>query len=1262
MRLRYLYILVLFYLPVCVFGQRFSIEIDWVLSDSLIYFKNASFNQDEEMLPSYNMKIPWEANGKMPVVNVSIAKSSGLDPGLAVQIPAGALPSEPLLSYNIVYENKHPMLQISYLPLFSKEDGSIMKVEALDIEIARTEKLAALKSERKGRFAAQSLLSSHSWYKIAVESTGIHKLTYEQLEELGVSNPATVKLFGAGALPLPEDYSNGNYDDLTELPVYKFLGTDQLFGPGDYLLFFAQGPVSWKYNTNYEQFIQDIHYYSNRGYYFITDGLGPSSSPETASTVSDPADQIITTYDYRDFVEEESYNLLKSGREWFGDKFYTTLRYAYPFTIENLVLQDSVRIFLRAAGRSNETSNMRLYANSKNIGELAFSAVNLSNYTSTYAREDQQLFKNKTDQEILTLELEYLQPNSNSYAWLNYIALNARSHLRFTGDELDFRDTKSVSFGETGEFQLGNSTNSTVIWDVTTPYHPIAIPVSHSGDKTTFKASLSELREYIAFDPAGTFPEPVTEGKGLGLIANQDLHGSGAPDMLIVTTDELMEQAERLAEHRRINDNLNVLIVTQEMVFNEFSSGTPDVSALRNYLKMYYDKEEETALKYLLLFGDGSFDNRDTSTANPNLLLTYQSSNSLVPTSSYVSDDFFGLLDTGESLYDGLLDIGVGRMPASNIDEAKTLVDKIIEYDEVETMGEWRNFICLIGDDEDSNIHMKQANSLAEDIEENYPQYNINKIFLDAYIQETTPTGDLYPDVTRAINDQMDRGALIVNYTGHGGVTGLAHEKILDLTNIKAWRNKGKYPLFMTATCEFSRYDEYNASEGAELTSAGEEVLLNPEGGSIALFTTTRLVYSRPNHVLNERFYERVFAKKDNGDCYRLGDIIVYSKNNAGPGINKRNFSLLGDPSITLSFPKNVVITDSINHKPLEQSIDTISALEFVTISGHIEDQMGNLIANASGTVIPIVFDKKNKLTTLANDGGDTFEFMSRNNILYKGNVSVKNGRFKFSFYVPKDISYSIGQGKISYYALLDDTDGHGSTDQLTIGGLGDLTFIDTVGPRIELYMNDTLFNDGGIVNNDPELLVYIVDAHGINTTGNGIGHDITAMLNNDRVNSLILNEYYVYETDSYSTGTARYAYKDLLPGDHVVTVKVWDIFNNSAVASLNFKVVESLEMLLNEVYNYPNPFIDYTYFNVEHNRSGHDLDIVIRIYDLQGNLITVLEDKQFAIGNRLDPIYWSGNGRGGATIEGGLYVYKILIRTEEGEEALESGRLLIYR
>jgi hypothetical protein len=1256
-------VFVIFLLPGILYGQKHTFNLEWDDASDIPKF-TGSYYPDDPSVPWFFFSTDWSYAGMEPEVSFQVTRSSRLPDKYHPAVSSASFSSPARPSAHLVYEKKRPVLHIRLNPLYRDPgSGDLMRVESFTLQTVPRKPMAVLKSAEKGMYQSDSRLASGDWFKVGVNTTGIHRITYEQLQQLGIQNPASVSIHGAGAILLPENFTDGYYDDLQPVPFLMVKGPDQLFGPGDYLLFFARGPVSWSYNPGSRFWSQQLHPYSTAGYYFITDDLGPGSSPAEEVLSTEGVDFIVSNYDVRAFLEEEKYNLLNSGKTWYGDKYSVNLTGTYPFSLDGLSLSDSLRIRATVAARSNMLSTFDVSANGTLIGSIIASTVNLSSYTSTYAVQRSEIFPYKANQEIVSVRITYNRPNDNSEAWLNHITVNGRANLALAGDELLFRDSRSAGFGNVSEFRLQGAGAKTRIWDVTDPDQPLNIVYSLNGSTASFKLETNDIREFIAFNTDGDFPSPLLEGAGLGRVENQNLHGTAAPDLLIIYHEAFLEQAERLAAHRRINDGLDVLLATQEQVFNEFSSGTPNVAALRNYLKKYYDTgSPDNIPRYLLLFGDGSYDNRETANYNPNLILTYQSDNSLAPTSSYVSDDFYGLLDSGEDLNSGLLDIGIGRLPASTLDEATLLVDKIIAYDSTSTIGEWRNFITFIGDDEDSNIHMRQANSLAEFVEDEYPAYNVNRIFLDAYTQEVTSTGDRYPDVTRAINNQMDRGALIINYTGHGGVTGLAHEKILDLTSIKSWDNEGKWPLFMTATCEFSRYDEYNHLEKIEVSSAGEEVLLNPIGGSIALFTTTRLVYSAPNHELNEQFYNIVFERDENNEPYRLGDIIAFSKNQSSPGINKRNFTLLGDPSMSLSFPKHLVLTDSINSMPVEAFNDTLSALDFVTVSGHITNQQGQVLSGFNGKVTPIVYDKMNNIQTLANDGGNPMDFQARNSILYKGNATVTNGKFSFSFYIPKDINYLTGPGKISYYGTNGTEDAHGSEENFLIGGIGGAFSNDTSGPVIRVFMNDSLFRNGGIVDPSPELLVYVRDEYGINTTGNGIGHDITATLNDDRYNAIVLNEFYQGDTDSYNSGTLRYSYRNLPEGKHTIVVKVWDIFNNSAQESLDFVVVESASMLLEQVYNYPNPFVDQTWFNIEHNRPGEQFEVTIRIYDMNGRLTALLRQNVYSSGYRLEPVSWNGTGFGGATLGGGVYVYQVLVRSGSGEERAGTGRLVIKR
>jgi len=1264
--MKYTLIIWLAFLMPVLSAQSESVVIEWNAHHGRYSFPHALYEDGWNTLPYYTRNIPWDAAGMLPEVDLEVTAASPVDAAAMNSVPTGHVGTEPSLETALVREMGRNILSVKVLPFFYDESGSLLKVDAMEFRIGRKMALARLKSQSTGSWKEQSVLSSGTWYKVAVSESGMHSFTYEQLREMGIQDPGSVRIYGTGARLLPEAYSQGALDDLEPVPVHFASGADGLFSPGDQVLFYAEGPVSWSYNQEESMFIHQLHPYSDKGYYFITESQGLPVLPETLSTSGGSPGQTITEFDYRDYVEDEIYNLLRSGREWYGDIYEVNLQDNYAFRLPGHVAGDTARVRVALAARSGVTSSFQIRVNNQNKGRASIRSADLSTYTSTYAYTKDTTVWYIPESDNLTVSLTYNRPDSNSEGWLDYISLNARSPLVLgTEDQVSFRESRKAGAGQIRSYRVGNAANA-VIWDITQPASPMQVPYTVSGSAAEFTLQEDGIREYIAFNPDGSFPSPDYTSEGLGSMENQNLHGLAHPDMVIITPTEFLEQARRLADHRSAKDGLEVEVVIQEQVFNEFSSGTPDVTAIRNFMKMFYDRSNAggngESCKYLLLFGDGSFANRDQpgKSNNPNKLLTYQSPNSLSPTLSYVSDDFFGLLDTDEAMYNGLLDIGIGRFPVSTPEQAEQLVDKVIAYDDPANHGDWRNQICFIGDDEDSNIHMRQADELATYVNGQYPSYNINKIYLDAYPQEKTATGFRYPDVVRAINNQVNRGALIINYTGHGGTDALTAEKIVTLNSISSWSNKGQLPLFMTATCEFSRYDDYALGQDLDKTSAGEQVLLSTIGGGIALFTTTRLVYSGPNHVLNEKFYEVVFEKDQDGSNYRLGDIIAYSKNNTGAGVNKRNFTLLGDPSMRLSYPENYVVTDSINGIEIELFGDTVSAFDWVTISGHVETREGNFLDGFNGEVYPVVFDKEKTVETLANDNVPVWNFKTRNSILYSGKATVKDGRFHFGFFVPKDINYAYGFGKISYYSSDTHIDAHGSTEQFKVGGIGNENVVDNDPPEVTLFMNDTFFIQGGITDDHPTLLVYASDNFGINTTGNGIGHDLTATLDGNRMDAIILNEFYQANTDSYNSGIIRYPYSNLSEGRHEITVKIWDIHNNSSQETIDFMVVTSEEMLLEQILNYPNPFEGETLFSIQHNRPDRQMELQIRIYDLNGQLVRLIKKKVFSSGYRLEPVPWDGTGTGGSGLGAGTYLYQVILSTEEGETASESGKLIM--
>jgi hypothetical protein len=718
---------------------------------------------------------------------------------------------------------------------------------------------------------------------------------------------------------------------------------------------------------------------------------------------------------------------------------------------------------------------------------------------------------------------------------------------------------------------------------------------------------------------------------------------------LIVVHPSLLAQANRLAQFHNTRDGLRVKVVTTDQVFNEFGSGSPDPTAIRDWAKMYYDRygaDPAGKPKYLLLFGDASFDYRDRLKGNINLVPPYESVSSLDVLTTYTSDDFFGFLDDNEDINSGAvinyLDIGIGRIPAKNIDEAKNFVDKVEAYFSNESFGPWRNNLTFIADDEDQNLHLQDAETITATAATTAPVFDLQKVYLDAYRQESGSGGSSYPLANQAINNQVFNGTLLWNFTGHGGPRRLAEETILDLDIVNGWNNPNRLPLFLTATCDFAPYDN------PLLNSIGENILVRPKTGGIALMTTTRLVFAFSNRIMNDNYIKFALQPDANGKYRSLGDAMKDAKNytyqTSGDITNNRKFTLLGDPALTIAFPQLKVQASRINGLPVTQ-VDTLSATEKITIEGEVTDQQGNLQGSFNGNVYPVVFDKLQSITTLANDPtSQPAAFSVRNNILFKGKASVSNGKFSFSFKVPKDINYQFGNGKLSLYAENGSNDGNGAFTNFIVGGTGNNVDDDSKGPEMKSYLNDEKFVNGGTTNENPILILKLSDSSGINTAGTGIGHDIVATLDNDNRKFYILNDFYQSDLNSYQTGQVRFQLPELEPGPHTLKIKAWDVLNNSSEILLDFTVANDENLELTHVLNYPNPFTTHTQFWFEHNKPGQDLLVRIQIFSLSGRAIKILERTINTPGNRSSELEWDGRDEYGDKIGRGVYFYKLSV------------------
>jgi len=1222
-----------------------------------LFFENAHYYNHNTLLPYYFEIISVNSsNAKAKVTNLQYEPLSKNELSY-LQYP-DSIPQKLFYESEIKYSRNQAFLQFNLLPLRKNSaTNQLEKLVSFAIEIVAGSSPSQTDTKKTKAFTNQSVLKSGKWVKIKIKETGIYQLTYNELLELGIDDPSKLKIYGNSEGMLSVSNTEECQDDLRRNAIYFEKGSDGIFNQNDYILFFAKGPDQWTYNESEDFYSCTRHIYSDYNYFFLTSNNNPNEEITTLSSSSQPINETITTFTDYIHYEKNNVNLIESGQLWFGETFDVTTSYSFDFDFPNLIKTQPVNIKTALAARSSSNSSFTIKSGAQTIATPPFDPVNMSSYTSTFAVRNIITEDFSSNNDDFTITIDYNKPSPSSKGWLDYITLNAQRQLNMSGDQLRFNYFNADAVEKTIEFRIQNASEVTKIWKVNTPTTPINLEKQNVASNTiSIKVKVEPgLNEFIAFNPENSLNPTL-----VGTVSNQNLHALGHRDMIIVTHPDFISQAQSIADLHSSEDGLSVAITTPEQIFNEFSSGTPDAAAIRNFIRMIYQRATTTdTLKYLLLMGDGSYDHKSITAENINYVMTYQSENSLTPTASFVTDDFFGLLDATDNIEfsnSGLVDIGIGRLPVKSAQEAQQMVDKIYHYTDFNNRGDWINSITFVGDDEDNNIHMRDADRIAIKVDSTYPHFFINKIYLDAYPQQKTAVSESYPEVSQLINEQINNGILIFNYTGHGGENGLAHERIITIDNINSWKNKNKLAVFMTATCEFSRFDNH------KYVSAGERVLLNPNGGGIALFSTTRLVYSSPNYILNQNFFNHVFEKDYKNNYHTLGDVMRLAKNTSGTENNKRNFTLLGDPALKLPLPNYTIITDSINHKDVLHNTDTLKALGKVTIHGHIADETNNIITNYNGLVYPMVLDKKRTITTLGNDGEIPMDFQTQNNILYKGKASVSNGHFQYSFVVPKDISYNYENGKISYYSLSSSSDAKGYFNDFIIGGTDNSAPPDHVGPQIKLYMNDENFVSGGVTDQNPVLYAILSDSSGINTVGNGIGHDITAILDNNTSDILVLNDYYESDVDNYQKGKIEYLFNKLEEGEHQIKVKVWDVYNNSSEGVLDFMVAESEKLAIKNLLNYPNPFTDQTAFYFDHNRPNEPLETMIQIFTVTGKLVKTIHATINSSGFRSDPIYWDGLDDFGDKLGRGVYIYQLKIRTLDGENVTKIEKLVILK
>ena len=1158
-----------------------------------------------------------------------------------------------------------PTLSFSCIPFFL-DQGVMKKLRAITVSLSKEAPQSFTKD-----FVANSVLSQGEWYKIAVTSDGIHKIDKTLLTALGINtsglNPNHIHVFGNGEGSLPELNSVPYTDDLAQNAVALVGAQDGSFDDADYVLFYGKGPHQWYANGTVE-FEQRRNPYSDKSYYFIHISSSLPSKLINEVDYSTGVESITyTSYDYRDVYENDLVSLVGGGKRWYGELFDIELARMFTFSVPGIDANSPARF--RAAIASNAQSSAGT-AQKYSVNGVQVFQTTLPVAPYDYNRSVVN-FSASLPSSTLNLTLTVNRNNATTLTYLDRILLNARRNLTFSGSQFGFRNLTTPDSSVLVKYQISNFNASGFVWDLSIPYAPRRVKGVLNGSAFSFWCE-KYFREFVASNGSG-FLTPSAVGR----VNNQNIHGLGQVDYLIVTPVDFASQAERLANLHR-SEGLDVHVVLIDQVYNEFSSGGQDPTAIRKMAKMFHDRSLQNGskmIKYLCLFGDGTYDPKNRIDNNNNFIVTYQVDNSENHISALVTDDYFGMLDDNEAIYDSdLIDIGVGRLLISDATQAKQQVDKIEHYmkngsqlfqsanancclddNSSLTFGDWRTKVVQIADDEENGYFIKNdTEPQYEILKANHRELNVDKLYMDAYTQQTSAGGQRYPDVYDAITDRINRGTLVMNYVGHGGEVGLAEERVVTIPQIQSWKNINALTLFVSATCEFTKYDDPSR------VSAGEWMSLNPNGGAIALMTTTRSVFFGVNSSVGLAFYNNAFVRDANGKPRTFGEIVEQTKNVALSSDNKRSFTLIGDPALRLALPRLGVVTDSINGEAYA-FLDTLSALTKVTVKGHIVDNNNVLVNSFNGTIVPSVFDKIKINQTLAQDpGSPVLDFELQRNVLYKGKATVTNGYFEFSFIVPKDIALNYGRGKLSYYAFSNQIDAIGLDTTLIIGGIDPNGLVDSIGPEINAYLNDEQFIDGGISNETPVLYLKLYDESGINTVGNGIGHDLMAILDEESANPIILNDYYSSDLNTYQSGQVKYPFSTLEPGQHTISVKAWDVNNNSSDVRISFSVQAAETPLVKRLYNYPNPFSTSTEFMLEHNQSCEVMDVQVQIFTISGRLVKTLQSQVNTQGFTTRGLFWDGRDDFGDKLANGVYIYRLQYQNSEGKRAEETEKLVI--
>ena len=1108
-------------------------------------------------------------------------------------------------------------------------------------------------------YADQSVLREGNIVKVRVSETGIHCIPYDTLKAWGL-HPADVRILGYGGQMLSENFMLDKWDDVPSVAFHMEKGADGVFNSGDYILFYAQGTTRWDAVDGKWHHTQNP--YSRYGYYFISDSAGEQRFISAATEVESNGDIVdVDWYTYYAVHEKDSFNLIDlagangGGREFYGERIDAQrprLAISFPTADARADLESVCRVNMAVASGTASTIRVTFNDASGSYNAPTLSVSDFYTKAVVVKGEVQGRASASNKQEV---EITYRNVATGSTAYLNYIAVNIPCHLNLSENGMEISNISYLKKSAAIRFHLTNAGSNTQIWRVTDGVNIERMETYFDNGKMTWIGNNTTPEKYIAITPTKAgWHRPVKVGK----VANQNLHALKDIDYVIICPKEFTEAAIKLAKKHEEVDALTWAVVTDEQVYNEFSSGTPDASAYRWLMKMLYDRANSSVArpKHLLLLGHGTYDNRKLyRTSGEAKLLTYQAYNSTKETMAYATDDYFGFMqdndgiDKDGSFNDvvGLMDIGVGRLPAKNAEEANNMVDKLCRYMDNQGLGKWKSQILFLADDGDHGLHVQTADDGAEILRKENKAFVINKIYLDAHAQEVNAAGESYPIAKNQYDNLMNNGILFMNYSGHGGYNNITSELFMKSADIRRMSNMNQAFWFL-ATCSFSHCD-------GGIVSAGEEAVLNPNGGAIGVLSACRTVYATQNGVLNRHLCDTLFGHK-NAYSYdmTIGEATRIAKNMTGSNdMNKMPYILLGDPALRLNYPCDYTVQTSTK-------LDTVQALSTQTIQGYIQTSDKDTAHWFNGEMDITIFDKMQVITTKDNDEADETKKVIRKfndypNIIFAGQTDVVDGKFEFTFIVPKDIRYNYGNGRIAYYAHDNELrqEAVGYFENFVIGGSSTVDIQDTVGPELKIYLNTPAFVDGSRTYEYPHFYAEIYDEHGINTVGSGIGHDLLMVVDNDPKQTYVLNNYFTANNNSYQEGLVSYKMSQQTEGAHSLMFRAWDLFNNSSTATLNFQVVKGLGPQIYDVLTYPNPVSStgMLHIDIVHDQPNETIETLINVYDISGKRVYAYQQ------TGTQSITWN---MGSVGLTAGIYIYQINIKTPTSEYTTKAGKIII--